>query len=232
MAHGATYPDTGPLPDVLPIFPLPGAMLLPGGQLPLNIFEPRYLNMILDAMGQGRLIGMIQPAPVIGQDGAMEELRDPDLREAPDVYPVGCIGRIVSFAETGDGRLLITLLGQSRFRVGEELPPLNGYRRVRPVYDEFAADLDDDGGFTCDRERLLSAAARFFDARGLKTDWDAIEGAPDGMLVSSLSMACPFDQREKQALLESADPAARAVLLTELLEMGALSGTDGGGASH
>ena len=228
MAHGAHYPDTGDLPEVLPIFPLPGALLLPGGQLPLNIFEPRYLNMTLDAMGQGRVIGMIQPTPVMG-----EAPRDPDLRDAPDVYPVGCMGRIVSFSETGDGRLLITLLGQTRFRVREELAPLNGYRRVRPGFAEFADDLETDGAVTFDRPRMLKAAQRFFEARGLKADWSAIEDAPDGLLVTSLAMVCPFDLREKQALLECAGPGARAELLTDLLEMSALGpATDPAGTSH
>lgn len=228
MAHGAHYPDTGKLPDVLPIFPLPGALLLPGGQLPLNIFEPRYLNMTLDALAAGRVIGMIQPSPVMG-----ETPRDPDLREAPDIYPVGCMGRIVSFSETGDGRLLITLLGQTRFRVAAELPGQGGYRRVRPAFDEFTGDLETDPAAAFDRPRMLKAAQRFFEARGMKADWTAIEDAPDGLLVTSLAMVCPFDLREKQALLESADAAARAELLTDLLEISALGpATDPAGTSH
>ena len=229
MAFGARYPDTGTLPDVLPIFPLPGAMLLLGGQLPLNIFEPRYLNMTLDAMGQGRLIGMVQPKPAPGEDLP----RDPDLREAPDVFSVGCMGRIVSFAETGDGRLMITLLGQSRFRIAEEISLENGYRRVRPDFSAFAADEDADGPVVMDRPRLLQAASRFFDAQGMKADWQSIEDAPDGLLVTSLSMVCPFDLREKQALLESESQETRASLLTELLEMAALGPTDTpGGTAH
>ncbi|PIW31022.1 MAG: peptidase S16 [Rhodospirillales bacterium CG15_BIG_FIL_POST_REV_8_21_14_020_66_15] len=228
MAHGAQYPDTGVLPDVLPIFPLPGALLLPGGQLPLNIFEPRYLNMTLDAMAHGRVIGMIQPQPVAG-----EEPRDPDLREAPEVFAVGCLGRIVSFAETGDGRLLITLLGQTRFRVAEELPMAGGYRRVRPDFAGFAADLDGAATPNIDRGRLLAAAARFFEARGLQADWSGIEDAPDALLVTSLAMACPFDLRDKQALLESATASARAALLVDLLEMAARGpAADPAGASH
>ena len=229
MAHGAKYPDTGGLPDVLPIFPLPGALLLPGGQLPLNIFEPRYLHMIIDAMGDGRLIGMIQPKPQPGEDAP----GDPDLRESPPVYPVGCCGRIVSFSETGDGRLLITLLGQSRFRIAGELAVHNGYRRVRPDFAPFANDLDDDIPAGLDRARLLDAAARYLDANGLKTDWEAIEEAPDALLVTSLAMVCPFDLREKQALLESDTPATRGALLTELLEMGARGPAPApGGTSH
>lgn len=228
MAYGAHYPDTDKLPDVLPIFPLPGALLLPGGQLPLNIFEPRYLNMILDAMGQGRVIGMIQPAPVQG-----ETPRDPDLRDDAAIYPVGCLGRIVSFSETGDGRFLITLLGQTRFRVAEELTSRNGYRRVRPDFGDFAGDLDETADLAYDRDRLIAAAAGFFDARGLDADWSSIEDAPDTLLVTSLAMVCPFDLREKQALLECDGPAARAALLTDLLEMSARGMTpDPGAASH
>jgi Lon protease-like protein len=229
MAHGAKYPDTGDLPGVLPIFPLPGALLLPGGQLPLNIFEPRYLHMIIDAMGEGRLIGMIQPKPQPGEDAP----NDPDLRENPPVYSVGCCGRIVNFSETGDGRLLITLLGQSRFRIEDELPPRNGYRRVTADFSPFPDDPDDDTPIGLDRARLLDAAARYLDANGLKTDWEAIEEAPDSLLVTSLAMVCPFDLREKQALLESDTPATRGVLLTELLEMGARGpAASPGGASH
>tara|TARA_R110001592_G_scaffold20524_8_gene83244 strand:+ start:542 stop:1228 length:687 start_codon:yes stop_codon:yes gene_type:complete len=228
MAYGAHYPDTDKLPDVLPIFPLPGALLLPGGQLPLNIFEPRYLNMILDAMAAGRVIGMIQPVPVQG-----EAPRDPDLRDDAAIYPVGCLGRIVSFSETGDGRLLITLLGQTRFRVAEELAPRNGYRRVRPDFGDFAGDLDETADLAYDRDRLIAAAAGFFDARGLDADWSSIEDAPDTLLVTSLAMVCPFDLREKQALLECGGPAARAALLIDLLEMSARGMTpDPGAASH
>jgi len=228
MAYGAHYPDTGKLPDVLPIFPLPGALLLPGGQLPLNIFEPRYLNMVLDAMAAGRVIGMIQPVPVQG-----EAPRDPDLRDAPAIYPVGCLGRIVSFSETGDGRLLITLLGQTRFRVAEELAGKDGYRRVRPDFGDFTSDLDAGAAVTYDRERLVAAAAGFFDARGLDADWSSIEDAPDSLLVTSLAMVCPFDLREKQALLECDGTGARAALLTDLLEMSARGmATDPGATSH
>ncbi|MEQ9471591.1 MAG: LON peptidase substrate-binding domain-containing protein [Roseitalea porphyridii] len=228
MAHGAHYPDTGKLPAVLPIFPLPGALLLPGGQLPLNIFEPRYLNMTLDAMAAGRVIGMIQPTPVQG-----EAPRDPDLRDAPAIYPVGCLGRIVSFSETGDGRLLITLLGQTRFRVAEELAGKDGYRRVRPDFSGFTDDLDESAAVTYDRDRLVAAAAGFFDARGLQADWSSIEDTSDSLLVTSLAMACPFDLREKQALLECDGPTARAALLTDLLEMSAQGmAADPGGASH
>ena len=220
MAEGASYPDTGALPGEIPLFPLPGVLLLPGGQLPLNIFEPRYLNMTIDALGQGRIIGMIQPSPVAG-----ETARDPDPRERPALYPAGCAGRIVSFSETGDGRLLITLLGLSRFRLAEELPMAKGYRRARVDYAPFADDLaasTPGAAAAVDRARLLRAADVFFKARGLNADAGSLDGAPDDLVVTTLAMVCPFDVREKQALLEAATLPARATLLTQLLEMAAL----------
>lgn len=233
MARNGDYPDTGTLPSVIPIFPLPGVLLLPGGQLPLNIFEPRYVAMTIDALGAGRLIGMIQPSPVAGVATA-----DPDLRASPDIYGVGCVGRIVSFSETGDGRLLITLLGQSRFRVRSELPLVNGYRRVQADYSEFAHDLtggasDGSPAPQIDRRRLVKAAKGYFDAQGLEADWPGIDAAPDDLLLTSLAMVCPLDSRDKQALLECADTGARAELLIELLEMavhGNAVGLDG--AAH
>ena len=228
MAHGAPYPDTGRLPAELPIFPLPGALLLPGGQLPLNIFEPRYLNMTLDALGAGRLIGMIQPVPVAG-----EAPTDPDPRERPDIYKVGCAGRIVSFSETNDSRLLITLLGQCRFRVVAERPMVNGYRRVTADYGGFEHDLETAPvPATIDRARLLGAADRFFRARGLAADVSSLDGADDAQVVTTLAMACPFDLREKQGLLEARDTAARADLLTGLLDMAAHGETGADGAAH
>lgn len=227
MAHGAPYPDTGRLPAELPIFPLPKALLLPGGQLPLNIFEPRYISMTLDALGQGRLIGMIQPLPVAG-----EMPTDPDPRERPAVYPVGCAGRIISFSETGDGRLMITLLGQSRFRVTGELPLEKGYRRVTADYGAFAADLETGEEPAFDRARLLRAAGRYFQARGLNADTAALEKADGETLVTTLAMACPFEVREKQALLEAADTALRADLLTGLLDMAAHGEGGTNGAAH
>ncbi len=198
------------LPDILPIFPLTGVLLLPRGRLPLNIFEPRYLAMTRDAMEGERLIGMVQPS-------------DPPIREMnPAVYPLGCAGRITSFSETEDGRFLITLTGVSRFRIREELPLLSGYRRVVAEWDDFAEDRNpDEAGF--DRTRLTNGLKSFFSQRQVQADWSAIDQAPGEHLVTSIAMMCPFAPNEKQALLESKTLAERARLLTALIEM-SLSG--------
>jgi Lon protease-like protein len=196
------------LPDILPIFPLTGVLLLPRGRLPLNIFEPRYLAMTRDAMEGERLIGMVQPS-------------GPPIRELnPAVYPLGCAGRITSFSETDDGRLLITLTGVSRFRIKDELPLLSGYRRVVAEWDDFAYDRSpDEIGF--DRSRLTLGLKTFFSQRQVQADWSAIDQAPGENLVTSIAMMCPFAPSEKQALLEAKTLAERARLLTALIEMSA-----------
>ncbi|MEK9672132.1 MAG: LON peptidase substrate-binding domain-containing protein [Rhodospirillaceae bacterium] len=218
MTARTEYPDAGRLRDVIPVFPLSGVLLMPGGQLPLNIFEPRYVSMTIDAMGAGRLIGMIQPAP-----GPGVEARDPDFREQPPLCQVGCAGRIVSFSETGDGRLLITLLGLTRFHIGRELAMEKGYRRVEALYAAFEQDLTGGGGpdAQLDRVGLIKAAAGYFKSQGFDANWTEIERLADSELLASLAMACPLDGRDKQALLECADPAGQARLLTELLTMAA-----------
>nr|WP_264185450.1 LON peptidase substrate-binding domain-containing protein [Roseicella aerolata] len=199
------------LPPEIAVFPLSGALLLPGGRLPLNIFEPRYLAMTLDSLGAGRMFGMIQPEP-----GA------PRGETGPGLYRIGCLGRLSSFAETEDGRLLITLTGVIRFRVAEELPMRRGYRRVRADYAGFEADLDPSGTPAgIDRPALLGALRPFFKARGIEANWEAIEQTSDQLLVLTLAMVCPFEVREKQALLEAATPEARAAMLVALLQMGA-----------
>ena len=209
-----------PLPDILPIFPLTGVLLLPRGRLPLNIFEPRYLAMTRDALGGERYIGMIQPSgePSLG-----------DLN--PSVYPIGCAGRITQFSETDDGRYLITLTGVSRFRIVEELPLLSGYRRVVPDWAPFGRDRERAGTPHFDRERLIRGLKSFFAQRQISADWEAIGKAPSEYLVTSLAMACPFAPSEKQALLEAADIGDRASLLTTLVEMAATepAGEENGG---
>jgi Lon protease-like protein len=199
-------PGDAALPEVLPIFPLTGVLLLPRGRLPLNIFEPRYRAMTRDAMDGERLIGMVQPS-------------DPPIRELnPAVYPTGCAGRITSFSETEDGRFLITLTGVSRFRIREELPLLSGYRRVVAEWDDFADDRNpDEAGF--DRARLTQGLRNFFTQRQVQADWSAIDQAPGEHLVTSIAMMCPFAPSEKQALLEARTLDARARLLTALIEM-------------
>ncbi len=209
------------LPDILPIFPLTGVLLLPRSRLPLNIFEPRYLAMTRDAMAGDRLIGMVQPSDPY--EGGMN----------PAVYPTGCAGRITAFNETEDGRYLITLTGVSRFRIREELPLLSGYRRVVPDWSEFAGDLDPAAEPGFDRARLIRGLRGFFEQRGIEADWKVIDQAPGEHLVHSIAMLCPFAPSEKQALLDSADLAARARLLTSLVEMAALAPTaDGGTTRH
>lgn len=196
----------GVLPDILPIFPLTGVLLLPRGRLPLNIFEPRYLAMTRDAMEGERLIGMVQPC-------------EPPIRAAnPAVYPTGCAGLVTSFSETDDGRLLITLSGVSRFRIKEELPLLSGYRRVVAEWNDFADDRNpDEAGF--DRSRLTQGLRNFFTQRQVQADWSAIDQAPGEHLVTSIAMMCPFAPSEKQALLEAHTLDERARLLTALIEM-------------
>ena len=209
------------LPSILPIFPLTGVLLLPRGRLPLNIFEPRYLAMTRDALAGARLIGMVQPSdPRVAGDN-------------PPVYSTGCAGRITSFSETDDGRFLITLTGISRFRIREELPLLEGYRRVVPEWREFARDLagDDEPGF--DRDRLLRGLRAYFQHHKIEADWDAITSVPGDRLVTSIAMICPFEPSEKQALLEAPDLDERARLLTAIVEMAALNpARDGPGARH
>ena len=210
-----TFLKATDLPQVIPVFPLDGALLLPHGALPLNIFEPRYLNMIDDAMAGDRVIGMVQTLG--GGD-----------RERPRLAAVGCAGRITAFAETGDGRYLITLTGLARFRTGEELPTQTPYRQIRADFTPFAADMraaEDDPLY--DRDALGRALKTYLEHRGLRVDWDAAEAAPVDALVTSLCMALPFDPPEKQALLEAADPVERRQALLALLEIdGADAGDD------
>jgi Lon protease-like protein len=209
------YVKAADLPQVIPVFPLPGAILLPRGQLPLNIFEPRYLNMIDDAMAGDRIIGMLQP-----QAGSSR---------LPNLSPVGCAGRITSFAETSDGRYLITLTGCARFRMASELPAQTPYRQVRadfaPFEDDLSAPPVDDIGL--DRDGLLDALRAYLETRGLDIDWDTAETAPPEALINSLSMALPFEPPEKQALLEAPGLIDRSTVLTALLTIDAA--TDGEG---
>ncbi len=213
MAQG--YVRAADLPQVIPVFPLDGVLLLPRGQLPLNIFEPRYLNMVDDAMAGDRIIGMIQPAG--------------GPRRLPSLSPVGCAGRITSFAETSDGRYLITLTGCSRFRVQGELPVQTPYRQVRAQFAPFESDLTappaGEGGL--DRENLLEALKAYLETRGLDIDWETAETAPPEALVNSLAMALPFEPPEKQALLEAPDLDDRATVLTALMRIGAAGDSEG-----
>lgn len=217
------------LPADIPVFPLTGALLLPGGRLPLNLFEPRYLNMTLDSLATGRMIGMIQPnydalggGRLIDEDDDTDAESDLDVEEDEDVplYKTGCVGRIVYFEETDDGRLLIALRGLSRFHMVGELDGIKGYRRVRADYSAFRNDMEPREEFDLDRETLLDTLQPYIDAQGMRLKVDIIKGLSDHTLVSSLCMICPFDPREKQALLESETVEDRADMLLALLQMG------------
>ena len=218
MSDEGTQLTVEQLPSVLPIFPLPGVLLLPRGLLPLNIFEPRYLAMTGDAMNGERLIGMVQPT-------------DPEAPEPPPVFATGCAGKITSFTETPDGRFLITLTGVARFSIQNELPPLRGYRRVTPDWSPFRDDLVEETEPVLDRVRLERALRVYFKQHGLEADWDAIRQTSDERLVTSLAMICPFAPPEKQALLEARTLAERSATLLALIEMAALEG-DSPGATH
>jgi Lon protease-like protein len=204
----------GGQPAEIPVFPLQSALLLPGGRLPLNIFEPRYLAMVDDALGAGRLLGMVLPDPAY-----------PRVEGHSTIYRTGCLGRIASFSETDDGRYLITLLGLLRYRVVGELPDHpRGYRRVQADFAPFLADLDppsNEAEPQDHRAALLSALRPYFAARRIEADWTAIERMATPALVTTLCMICPFDGREQQALLEAAGPAERAAQLVTLLRIDA-----------
>jgi len=214
----AFHPAFEELPSEIAVFPLTGALLLPRGRLPLNIFEPRYVAMTLDSLAAGRMFGMIQPRP----DGPAGET-------GPGLFHVGCLGRLSSFAETEDGRLLVTLTGVCRFRVAEELPPRRGYRRIRADYAPFRGNLDpSERPCAIDRAALTGALRPFFRTRGIEANWDAMEQTSDAVLVLTLAMVCPFDPLEKQALLEADTPEERASMLVALLQMGAQAGPQTG----
>jgi len=203
-------PGPEQLPAEIAIFPLAGALLLPGGKLPLNIFEPRYMAMTLDSLANGRMFGMIQGDPSQPRD-----------ERGSAVFQVGCLGRLSSFAETEDGRLLITLTGVTRFRIVEELALRRGYRRVRADYTPFAADFEPPAEEDVAREDILHALRPYFAAKGIDANWAAIEEMGGPALVTTLAMVCPFGIVEKQALLEAPTLRHRSESLVALLRMAA-----------
>ncbi|WP_342640515.1 LON peptidase substrate-binding domain-containing protein [Rhodoligotrophos ferricapiens] len=223
MAAFAGRQSISDLPKRLAIFPLGGVLLLPRSELPLNIFEPRYLRMVGDAMKAERMIGMVQPDTEEG----LELEKDPAAR--PSVYSIGCAGRITSFSETADGRMLIVLTGVCRFRIVEELPPGDlPYRVIVPDYSAFAADLDaESGAILSDRRGLLRNFDEIFAAHGLRADWSDAEGATDEALINALAMVSPYSPQEKQALLEAVDLRTRAEVLRALTDI-ALAEKKGG----
>ena len=203
------------LPDVIPVFPLPGALLLPRSRLPLHLFEPRYLAMLEDALKTPeRLIGMVQPNP--GPSGGDKGL-----------HSIGCVGRVTQFSETEDGRYMITLTGLSRFRILEEIEGFPPYRRARVSWSGFEQDLgpaDGDPGF--DRAAFLALLERYFDDRELRTDWESLQQADDELLINSLSMLLGFEPEDKQALLEAPSLSTRRETLVTLIEYALRGGSD------
>jgi uncharacterized protein len=209
MGMNVSYKGPQDLPDVVPVFPLPGALLLPRGQMPLNIFEPRYLAIVDEALRTNRLIGMIQPDAEGGGTALV-----------PKLYPIGCVGRMTQLAETGDGRYLITLTGIARFRVEEELATTMPYRLCRVSFAPFVADFVARAGEEAvDRAAVLKALGDFVKASDLKIDWKGVEQAPNEALVNALSMMSPFGPKEKQALLEAPDLKSRAEVLVAITEI-------------
>ena len=205
--------NSADLPDTIPVFPLPGALLLPRARLPLHIFEPRYLAMFDDVLKTShRLLGMIQPYEGPGKQG--EQL-----------HHIGCAGRVTGFSETEDGRYMLTLSGISRFRVKHEVEGFTPYRRCEVSWDGFSRDLgaaEKDESF--DRDGFMDALNRYFDDQDLKTDWDSLREADDELLINSLSMLCPFEPEDKQALLEAPSLSTRRETLVTLIEFALHSG--------
>ncbi len=205
------------LPDVIPLFPLPSALLLPRGQMPLNIFEPRYVAMVDDALKTSRLIGIIQP-----------DTADHPRGKPAELYQVGCVGRITQFAETGDNRYILTLTGVARFSLREELAVLTPYRQASVNYEPFTSDFvaragEDD----VDRQAVLTSLKSFVEANDLQIDWKGISAASNEALVNALCMMAPFGPREKQALLEAIDLKMRAELLVAITEIEVARRDDG-----
>ena len=219
MSRSPFDPSVDQLPKSVAIFPLSGALLLPGGRLPLNIFEPRYLAMVQDSLKGERIIGMVQPRE--GEEKA----------PTPALYRLGCAGRIVSFDETDDGRYHIALSGLCRFDIADELAPKNGYRRVIPDFSPYYDDFRSAADGSIERARLIGGVRSYFKLHNINADWKAIEAASDERLVTTLAMACPFEPSEKQALLEARDLAERGRVMTTLFEMAVL-GRRSGEARH
>jgi len=207
--------DTPKLPEIIPVFPLTGSLLLPGNLLPLNIFEPRYRNMVADALDGEQLIGMVQPLEP-RQDNWVASAQQP---ENPEIYTVGCLGRIEEHEPQDDGRYLLVLRGVARFRVRQELPPKRGYRRVMADYSEFQRDFDELNVFL-NPSQIMRALRAFGENHDLEFDYDLLASVPGISLLNGLSVALPFRPAEKQALLEAADPAVREELLLTLMGMG------------
>lgn len=208
MVMNNPYSAPEEVPNVLAVFPLAGALLLPRGELPLNIFEPRYLAMVDDALRSHRVIGMIQPDESASHN------------DTPGLLPVGCAGRITQLAETGDGHYLLTLTGIARFRVLEEIPAMTPYRQCRVDFSDFRSDFTPRMGENAvDRDSVLRTLRDFAEVNQLQIDWNSIHDAPNEALVNALAMMSPYGPREKQALLEAPDLKARAEVLVAITEV-------------
>ena len=222
MKLNRVYRDIADLPAVVPVFPLAGALLLPRRPMQLNLFETRYLAMLDDSLRSERLIGMIQP-----REG------DDAKEVSPALLQIGCLGRIVQYAEIGDGRCFLTLMGVARFRAGEELDVMTPYRQVKADYAPFAADLTEgEGEQTVDRQALIEALRTFAEANNLDIDWSDIKDSSTESLVNGLSMMSPYGWKEKQALLEAKDLRARAEMLVAISQAESARGGDAGRALH
>ena len=220
-AGNYAYRNPDDVPTVIPVFPLPAALLLPRAEMPLNIFEPRYLSMIDASLAGNRIIGMIQP-----DDQA------PPCPNGSTLCQVGCAGRITSFAETGDNRYVITLTGISRFRMIEELAAATPYRQCRITTAPFCEDFADDSGEeTVDRHSVLATFRAYLDAHNLETDWDSVDSASNETLINALAMMAPFGPAEKQALLEAPDLRSRAETLVAITEMSLARDSSSGSTS-
>ncbi|MGL4239738.1 MAG: LON peptidase substrate-binding domain-containing protein [Beijerinckiaceae bacterium] len=217
MASNVAYSGPREMPGAIPVFPLAGALLLPRGHMPLNIFEPRYMAMIDHALAGDRLIGMVQP--------------NPDKSDLGGLYSVGCAGRITQMAETGDGRYLITLTGVARFKLLPEVNAKTPFLQFSVDWSPFADDyVPKKGEAEVDRTGVVEALRKFSDANNVAVDWDSVKEAPNEALVNALSMMSPYGVKEKQALLEAADLRSRGEMLIAITEMELAKAASGGDA--
>ena len=208
-------PKFADLPAALPVFPLAGAVAMPGIQLPLNIYEQQYLNMIQDVLATDHLIGMIQP--LIGQEDV----------EVPALHRVGCAGRVTSYSETQDGRVVIVLTGVCRFEVQGELEETRGYRRVRAAWSRFAHDFQPETGHLVNRERFLVSLRSYVRPRGVEIPWDDLKAMEDLDLINLLTAHLPLPSEDKQALIETINLVDRAELMRGLMDMASASSVEG-----
>ncbi len=220
MTRSPFLPKFSDLPTELPVFPLVGAVVMPGVQLPLSIFEPRYLNMVKDALASSHLIGMIQP------------MSDTALDEPPEIHRVGCAGRITSYSETNDGRIVLVLTGICRFDVRGELDQIRGYRRVIPGWERFAIDFHEDESSLADREAFLTSLKAYASLRGVEIPWDDIGKMGDAELANLLCAHLPLQPEDKQALIETLDLRDRSELMRGLMDMSSVSSVEAAEHRH